>query len=111
MHPAIKEMYDRAKRTGKVVTTVANKGQFAAGPNVAGMLPDNFKLEFTPMVTLTAGELRQICQENPNHPLATQKRMSVIMLGDDHIIACLQQDIDSLKNDKGPNVPDEIVVE
>ena len=58
------------------------------------------RLEFEKNVTLSAGELRKLCADNPNHPLASQKRLSVSHLADEHEICVCKEDLESLKSGK-----------
>lgn len=57
---------------------------------------------------MTAKEVRAICQKNPNHPLAKEKRRSVASLPDSQEVVCDAPDIEAILTDKDVEITTEL---
>jgi hypothetical protein len=81
---------------------------FSKDPRYA-FTPESFLLEVTPMEALTVAQLRELCLQAGEHPLAVQKALSVEGLGDSVIVRILREDLDILTRASSQR-PETIVV-
>jgi len=104
-----------SKASGIRVRKVFNKSKFlqefpkAANDPRMDLVGDKFILDVTPLESLTVGELRQMCLDACDHPLAVTKGLSVEGLADHTVVSILREELDILRvAGKGPVKPEEI---
>jgi len=98
----------KAKASGKLIRRTFNKQAFAEQFPAAlqdprfQLLPDDFVLDLTPLEGISVRELREICKDKPDHPLAIAKRMSIITFSEDQVVYILREDLDILRQGNTP---------
>ena len=106
---AIREAAIKAKQSGKLMRRVFNKEEFlkqfpqaANDPRFMELMPETFRMDFTPLEQISVLELRQLCEAKPDHPLAILKRSQLLGLGDNQIVAVLIEELDILRQNNQP---------
>lgn len=56
-------------------------------------------IHYPNLVSITAGELREVCKQNPQHPLSGDKLASVSMYADNREVFCEYADIQAILDD------------
>jgi len=99
----LREALKKADAEGRSIRRTFNKTQFVEQfPDAAKdprfqLLPDTFIFNISPLISISAGELEEICNESPDKLLAASKLKQLIGLGADTIVVILREEMIALQ--------------